>query len=667
MLASLHPAWAVVGLVGLVFSIPTPGQSQTPAKADEPSVFLVVDGSGSMWGSMGPRLGSKLQAAQNALAQSLAKVPKSTPLGLYSYGHRRRGACSDAAVVTPVAPGNLEAILKQTKKLNPKGMGPMGLALTKVARDLPKTGPVSVVIMHDGPDNCGQDPCAVAKELVKTNPRVSIDVISLALDPNDLKKVQCLAKTGRGQLYDARDPQATVAALDDILARLTRKGRLPGSVATPGGADPDADQKQKPKLSGLNLIASLSKEGQQVAGAAEWRISPVDQSSGNVREFKGARVASPLPAGAYDVEVRAGLATAKQKLDIKDDTDMEVRFDLNAGVLTFGAANTTSNGRADFVALYPASKDGAEGGDEISSDMLGDPLWLMLAPTDDLVVPAGSYWIKTDRGMTSNIHTIKLAAGERRAVGGEQSIGRLELSSQATGSAMPLKDVLYVVLVDDPFSATGRREVARSSADRPSFELTAGTYHVVARRGTVEKRDLVAVGTSNVVRHVVDLPIAQLAVEIDTSETLAQDLEGMLTRVLKPGTGYRAEVARSSASQPRFDLAPGRYEVAIRSQTGALSASTVVDVAVGETTTAKFRLQAGNVKVEHATHSGWGSQKSWRILDKSGQTIVHSRTGQNMTARLAPGSYVMQADRDGDVYTEPFTVEAGQTLNLRIP
>ena len=69
---------------------------------DGARVFLVLDGSGSMWGRVGEQ--TKMQVARDTVRTILKDWRPQDRLGLIAYGHRRKNDCSDIEVIRPVGP-----------------------------------------------------------------------------------------------------------------------------------------------------------------------------------------------------------------------------------------------------------------------------------------------------------------------------------------------------------------------------------------------------------------------------------------------------------------------------------------------------------------------------------------------------------------------------------
>ena len=133
-------------------SLPFAPSVAQDARSDGPAI-VVLDGSGSMWGNIGNERPSKFDLARQALRQSLSNLSPRVKLGLMSFGQRRRADCSDVEVLAPPEAGPPERILSIADKLNPKGKGPLSLALRDAASQMPADTGGSVIVIHDGVDN----------------------------------------------------------------------------------------------------------------------------------------------------------------------------------------------------------------------------------------------------------------------------------------------------------------------------------------------------------------------------------------------------------------------------------------------------------------------------------------------------------------------------------
>ena len=106
------------------------------ALADK-QVMLVLDASGSMWGQIDGK--PKITIARDVVDGMLADWNADSQLGLVTYGHRRKGDCSDIETLIPVSDLDVTAFNQAVANLNPKGKTPMTEAVRQAAAQLKHT------------------------------------------------------------------------------------------------------------------------------------------------------------------------------------------------------------------------------------------------------------------------------------------------------------------------------------------------------------------------------------------------------------------------------------------------------------------------------------------------------------------------------------------------
>lgn len=110
--------------------------------------------------------GYKIRKAQDVINGLLKTLPADQELGLMTYGHRRKGDCSDIELL--VAPGTAtrQAIAESVASLDPKGKTPLSAAVIQAADELRiEENAATVILVSDGRETCNLDPCAVGNEL----------------------------------------------------------------------------------------------------------------------------------------------------------------------------------------------------------------------------------------------------------------------------------------------------------------------------------------------------------------------------------------------------------------------------------------------------------------------------------------------------------------------
>ena len=178
------------------------------------ATILVLDASGSMWAQL-PEGRSRIEVARDVLDDFLGTRPASAPLGIVAYGHRRKGDCTDIDVIAPVGRPD-DALAARIRTLSPKGKTPIADALRVAAAQIPPTAEeVDLVLITDGLETCGGDPCAVAAELARSGIPLRAHVVGFGLTEGEVAQIACIADATGGEVLA---PQSG-AALSEALLR----------------------------------------------------------------------------------------------------------------------------------------------------------------------------------------------------------------------------------------------------------------------------------------------------------------------------------------------------------------------------------------------------------------------------------------------------------------
>ena len=217
------------------------------------TIEIVMDFSGSM--------SNWITAAKRSMTQIIAQIPSATRVGFRVFGHdsngsnptsiqtlqdvkkivrqgnrftvvttkspvgTTRGACSATTQVAPIISANSNSILAGMNSVDLGGATPLVYALDRAAYQdfapLDTTSPKKIILITDGGENCGGDPCAFAKALMKKRSDIHIDVILTSSYTNSLS---CLASTTGGHIY-------SVDNLGDFSKTLTKT--IQSQPATP--------------------------------------------------------------------------------------------------------------------------------------------------------------------------------------------------------------------------------------------------------------------------------------------------------------------------------------------------------------------------------------------------------------------------------------------------
>jgi hypothetical protein len=197
----------------------------------QPSMLYILDGSGSMWGRVGGE--PKITAAKGVLKELISETPDDIQVGLMAYGHRRKGDCQDIELLT--APGGDRSLMQQrVQTINPKGKTPIGDALLKAGERLADNeDPTTLVLVSDGLETCGGDPCATAGALREKGHKLVVHVVGLDVDQKATDQLQCIADVGGGCYFAAADAAGLRDALGQVKASVVEAKPLPAPLPPP--------------------------------------------------------------------------------------------------------------------------------------------------------------------------------------------------------------------------------------------------------------------------------------------------------------------------------------------------------------------------------------------------------------------------------------------------
>lgn len=195
-------------------------------------VDIVMDYSGSM--------ANCIEEAKRAMASIVAQIPESTNLGFRVFGHdfngvnpnsnatlakvkqivkqkdgkykvqtkespvgNKSGYCSATQVVAPITTANADSLLRGMNSARVGGATPLVYALDRAVEEdfRPFQGQSKkIILITDGGENCGGDPCAYARELAQRHSEIHIDVV--LVQGGRFSGLNCLATQTGGKVYN---------------------------------------------------------------------------------------------------------------------------------------------------------------------------------------------------------------------------------------------------------------------------------------------------------------------------------------------------------------------------------------------------------------------------------------------------------------------------------
>jgi Ca-activated chloride channel family protein len=181
-------------------------------------ILFVFDASQSMLGKW--QSGAKIDVAKKLMTQivdSLSHI-KNLEVALRVYGHQKHYPprdCDDSRLEVPFTKNNFDKIKAKIRSLVPKGTTPIAHSITLSAKDFPDTKARNVIILiTDGIEECGGDPCAASLELQKKGVVLKPFVIGMGIDEKFMKTFDCI-----GDYYEASNESSFRKILNVVISQ----------------------------------------------------------------------------------------------------------------------------------------------------------------------------------------------------------------------------------------------------------------------------------------------------------------------------------------------------------------------------------------------------------------------------------------------------------------
>ena len=189
----------------------------TPAVACQEEAMLVFDASGSM--SIARDGFPKIDIAREAAAEVLPDLTRSRATGLVTYGGEQGEGCTGVSLRFAPMADSADLIIGELTSIVPSGSTPLTEAVWLAALTLKNAGkPGTVVLVTDGRENCGYDPCAAGRHIAQTMKTIKVHVIGFYLHTIAESNVACLASTTGGTYTSVNSLDELKRALKKTLA-----------------------------------------------------------------------------------------------------------------------------------------------------------------------------------------------------------------------------------------------------------------------------------------------------------------------------------------------------------------------------------------------------------------------------------------------------------------
>jgi hypothetical protein len=270
------------------------------AHAGQPLIYYILDGSGSMWGRVEGQ--AKIAVARETLTRLIQETPDGVNVGLCVYGVRRQGDCKDIEEIIPPGTPDRKKAAEGIGKIIPKGKTPLADSIAFAAERIKEKGfNTTVVLISDGLETCGKDPCAVTKALRESGLKFVMHVVGFGVKEEERGQLACIAKEGEGQLFQAGNAMELFNTLKQIKESAVSQTPLP----TPPAVLPE----EEPKTAAASVRVKAKGPGKIKLILPSWARKPnywrlLDPETGEEKGRFMSLDEQMVPAGAYQIAWR---------------------------------------------------------------------------------------------------------------------------------------------------------------------------------------------------------------------------------------------------------------------------------------------------------------------------------------------------------------------------
>ena len=283
----------LTGIIAASVPLGSASASAQVPPGSQVNVEMILDSSGSM-AEVTNTGEPRIDAAKRVLNDVIDVIPVDRPeinVGFRVFGHKgnntesgREESCQSSDLTVPIQGVNPDALREQVANYAPVGWTPIGLSLERAGADFPAASDTvtnAIILVTDGLETCDTDPCAISSALKASEAAVTVYVVGLGLDEEELRITGCIAENTGGQIVGAQNADELSAALFTFLEELQ-------VVVTNGFLEIES-------IGGLFPLASVSCAGQ---GATD---SDPDAGEPFTYVFTAESNKVELPVGTCDV------------------------------------------------------------------------------------------------------------------------------------------------------------------------------------------------------------------------------------------------------------------------------------------------------------------------------------------------------------------------------
>ncbi len=225
---AMHPYLKLAGAFLALALSSTSVSSDDDTNSCQSDAMIVFDASGSMGTTDYALKVPRIARVKRSMSHVVPEVAPVRRLGLIVYGEGAYNDCSSIRLHMKPTPNAAEQLLGIVETINPRGRTPLTESVRQAAEVLHYTEQQAVVVLvTDGEETCGGDPCALGALLEATGRDLTVHVIGYRDGESEYFKARCIADETGGKYYAVSTEDQLIEALRKTLGCpfLTEKTR----------------------------------------------------------------------------------------------------------------------------------------------------------------------------------------------------------------------------------------------------------------------------------------------------------------------------------------------------------------------------------------------------------------------------------------------------------
>lgn len=205
-------------LVATALLVPGQAISEEGLNSCQTDAMIVFDASGSMGATDYTLKLPRIARVKQSMARVLPEVAPVRRLGLIVYGEGAYNDCTSIQLRLKPTRNAAAPLLNIIGGIDPRGRTPLTESVRLAAETLDYTKREAVVVLlTDGEETCGGDPCKTAALLKADSPNLTIHVVGYRDEQGTYFKARCMADETGGKYFSVSTEDELVDALRKTL------------------------------------------------------------------------------------------------------------------------------------------------------------------------------------------------------------------------------------------------------------------------------------------------------------------------------------------------------------------------------------------------------------------------------------------------------------------